>query len=219
VSPGKPRGFPGVLGLATWNYGNFTYPDLKVTTAKQADNTYNATVDATTATDAATSAVATPQGVHVMGGTTVDPGGSRVRLKNMLGVSAAAAGQITAAEQEHLDDVTQAFTITIKAAADVVNGLGGQIFNDAKKADAIKAAKKAVKDGLDPKLGDNPRTWRSMLRTCASLTVSGRDRSRWHTFDSFADASDIDLAAKTITYQVLPNPNVGTTSSATLIVL
>jgi len=220
VTDGKPSGFPGVLGLATWNYGKFTYPKLELESAKQPDKSYNTTIKPTTSKDAATSAVATPVGTYNIGQQTIqNPDTNKnVNMKKILDVDAAAAGQIKAAEQEHLDDVTQAYTITLKAAEDAVNANAGP-FNAPKKADAEKAAKDAVKGALDPKLGANPRTWSSMLQTAANLTRSNRDAKKWHTFNYTAQANDIDFSAKTVTYHVDNNPNVGSVSSADLIKL
>jgi hypothetical protein len=221
VTGAKPAGFPGKLGLATWNYGNFGYPKLDITTKQQTDKSWDATIKTTTSTDAPTSAVATPVGVYNIGTEAIkNPDTNKnVQMKKILDVDAAAAGQIKTAEQEHLDDVTQAYTITLKAAEDAVNANAGSAFNATKKADATKQAKDAVKGALDPKLTANPTTWSSMLQTAANLTRSNRDAKGWHTFNYTANGNDIDFTAKTVTYRVDPNPNVGVTSSASLIKL
>jgi hypothetical protein len=220
VTDQKPAGFPGLMGLATWKYDAFTYPELKLKSDQATDKkSWDVKVIATTSADAATSAIATPAGTYDIAGTvpiTIDK--KKVAFKKKVMVDAAAAGQIKAAEQEHLDDITQAYTITLKAAEAAVNAQTGS-FHDARKATAQKAAKDAVKDALDPKLTASPATWRRMLRTCANLTKSGRDARKWHTFNMFADAADFDVANKFVVYKVLPNPNVGTVSSATLIKL
>ncbi|MBA3394866.1 MAG: hypothetical protein H0T89_19625 [Deltaproteobacteria bacterium] len=222
VTAGKPAKFPKVFGLASWNFGKFTYPDLKIDTAQQPDKSWDATIKTTTSTDAPTSAIATPAGVYPLGGNeqvfnpTVN---KKVPLKKQLGIRASAAAQIVVAEQEHLDDITQAYNITLKAAEAAVNAQASKAFNAASKKAAQKLATDSVKAALDPKLTADPKKWRAMLQTCANLTKSGRDASGWHTFDSFADVGDIDFTAKTITYQVINNPKVGSTPSATLIKL
>lgn len=222
VTAGKPAQFPTVFGLASWNFGKFTYPDLKIDTAQQPDKSWDATIKTTTSTDAPTSAIATPAGVYPLGGVdqifnpTVN---KKVPLKKQLGIRAAAAAQIIVAEQEHLDDITQAYTITLKAAEAAVNASASKAFNAASKKAAQKLATDSVKAALDPKLSADPKKWRTMLQTCANLTKSGRDKSGWHSFDMYADTGDIDFTAKTITYQVVDNPKVGSTPSATLIKL
>lgn len=236
VSSSKPGGFPNPMGQAKWDYAGFTYPDLKLKTEKILDHgdgdpskpgvaAWNTEVQPTTSADAATSAVATPAGVYAWPAagthTLRDEKNRKVVLKKQIDVSAAAAAQIKDAEQEHLDDVTQAYTITLKSAETAVNAVATTFFTDQDKAKSIKMAKDAVKDALDPKLGSDPKQWRAMLRTCAELTKSGRDASKWHSFDLFADvnAGAADFTKKLLTYKVLPNSNVGSTSSATLIKL
>ncbi len=230
VSDGVPAGFPGVFGLATWSYGAFTYPDLKITARASegieedgvpADQ-FVAEVATTTSADAATSAIATPAGTYPLKSkSTITYNSKPVQVDGEVVVDAAAAGQIRVAEQEHLDDVSYAYEITLKAAEAAVNAAAAySLPRYAKsKAEAIKIAKDQVKDALDPKLGADPATWRAMLRTCAELSKSGRDRSGWHTFSAAAGNGDIDIAKKFATFRVQPNANVGSTPSSTLIKL
>lgn len=227
VSPGKPGTFPSLMGLATWNFAGSKMPDLQIdTTQDPTDKSWTATIKTTSSSDATASAIATPAGTYALAGVelvnvTDDDTGktTKVAMKKQIVVAAAAAAQIKAAEQEHLDDITQAYTITTKAAETAVNAQAAQTFNDPKKADAIAAAKKAVGDALDAKLTASPAKWVAMLTKTSNLTKSGRDASGWHTFNYTANGSDIDLDAKMVTYRVQNNPNVGTTASATLIVL
>jgi hypothetical protein len=227
VSPGKPGSFPGLMGVATWNFAASKMPDLKVnTTQDPTDKSWTAKIATTTSSDATASAIATPAGTYALAGVdlvdvTDDNTGktTKVAMKKQIVVDAAAAAQIKAAEQEHLDDITRAYTITTKAAEAAVNTQAASSFNDPKKSDAIAAAKKAVADALDPKLTANPATWIAMLTKTSNLTKSGRDDSKWHTFNYTANGSDIDLDAKMVTYRVQNNPNVGTTTSAALITL
>jgi hypothetical protein len=136
-------------------------------------------------------------------------------MKHVIVVGTDAAGQIKKAEQEHVDDYTEAFNITIKAATKAVNDAGSLDFSDKDKAKSIKMAKDAIKTALDPKLTEKPQTWVAMLNKCLKLSKTGRDTSGTHTFTYHTQLpDDADFSSKVVKGKVLPNSKLGASSSS-----
>jgi hypothetical protein len=213
VVPAKPAGFPGTLGLTTWNYGTWTYPDLKVDVAERAKGKakeWVGKIQATTVKDATHSAVAAPTGKHKYDTVSVPVAGKATNFDVYLDITAAYYGKIRDAEQEHLNDLLHAYNLSIKAAGDAVNSLTAAEYIGTSNADAETKAKAAVAGKLHASLGSDPANWRTQLRTLATMTISGRDNLGWHTFglDTAAAKLVVDVKAKTITHGL----NDGTTS-------
>lgn len=225
VAPGKPAGFPGILGLTTLTFGAYGYPDLKITVAEQEHymglgaSTFDATIAATTSTDAVLPCVAAPAGDHVTGTIDVPAGKDKkgtVTCDIVLRITPAFNAKIVAAEQEHLDDMGVAYNLSLVAAAAAVNGLVGTKFTDDSDAKARDKAKNAVAAKLDAKLTADPATWRTVMRSLGMLTISGRDSLLKHTFGTTKPA--VDLANKKVVSELTDgSTDIGTISSATMV--
>jgi len=214
----KPAGFPRDYGKTTWDYGGFGYPELKIEATKQG-KMWEAKIQGTSSKDNPNvDGIATPEGVYDLPETEQLPGpdGKKHTLKVRYAVSAANAAQIRAAEQEHINDVSRAYEITLKAAETAVNAKASVTFTAPTKAAAIAKAKKAVAEALPKKLGANPKTWKAMLVKCAKMTNQFRDNrpNDTHTFTAEAAANDQDFDKKRITYRVKHNTRLGKPSAA-----
>jgi hypothetical protein len=218
----KPSGFPRILGLTNLSTRGFTAPKLEIKTT-QASGSWNAEVQQTTSAEGTSTAVAVPAGRYPTRRTlpydyTNERGRTiRYNFRVTVEVSPEAHAQVVAAEQEHVDDVSEAYNITYKAVADAINGAVGQSFSGASKAAAIKQAKDSVNASLDPKL-HNPSSWARMIQRCANMSRTARDPTDWHTFRTEPNGDDDwDFDAKKVTAYVQDNPNIGVHPSSEVI--
>lgn len=209
VAPALPPGFADTLGLTKPNNG-FVAPEIKITVEERASedwwdwSTYwVANLAPTTSTDAVHWSVATPPGLHDMGTDTFDLSDGPETFTMLLEVSSADYAQIAAAEQEHLDDYLQAYTITLKAAADVINVLSASDFFADTEQEARQSVMDTINARLHPKLASEfpesaPLVWKLACSNLILLATS-RDANGWHTAKTVLKEGGIDLENKTIT--------------------
>ncbi|MEQ1569856.1 MAG: hypothetical protein ABMA64_29755 [Myxococcota bacterium] len=208
VCPALPPGFSDTLGLTRPN-GTFVGPKLEISATEQESEewwdpwatSWNASIAATTAKDGVHWSVATPPGTHSMGTETFD--GEAYEM--VLEVDASAFGQIVAAEKEHLDDYLQAYTITLQAAADVVNAMSESDFFAATEADAKADALEAVNSRLHPKLRVEDASLAELTWQIANANLilgTRRDENHWHSAKTVLKKGGIDLKKRRMTFVI-----------------
>jgi hypothetical protein len=204
VGPGTPGGFPRVLGLTTWNWTEWTYPDLQFDTEERhkkgsgtggsipligdwldeatGDKEWVAKIKTTTFADGNHNAIALPVGKHYIQDIPFTIKGRSENFGVYMDVDGAYNAKITQAEQEHQDDLTLAYNLSLKPAGEATNALAGREFTGATEVAAKDAAKAELKKGVHARLGADAAQWRSVLRELVNLTKSQRDQAGTHSF-------------------------------------
>lgn len=213
--PGYPAGYPGVLGLTTYNVMSFGRPDAKIKVTHstpgptgQGPSAFIAQFETTTSKDATWPCVASPAGTKKVGTVQVPTkGGGQVAVDLYMEITAAIHGQIMHAEEEHLADLLLAYQLGLEKPAQAVNALAGQNFVAGDEAAAKTQAKKALADKLDPKLTADPMRWLAVTAALCALSGTRRDAKGTHTFVDDPATMKVDAANKKVTIGLKPGPN------------